>query len=111
MPLIDTGAQRTCLTRRVIAAEQLYAHSKKPIQNVNDVNLHYLYWAQLGFWCESADGLGANVPGNTYFSLPEPTEVMDIANSHWFDALIGMDILQKRELLIERSGHFELRLN
>lgn len=40
--LIDTGAQRTCLSRSVIAKEGLRHHGKRPIQNVHGVERHYL---------------------------------------------------------------------
>jgi hypothetical protein len=83
----------------------LVPHAKKPIQNVHDANLHRLYWANLGFWAERAeDG------GRTYFALPAPTEVIDITSNNWFDAIIGMDILQFYELRFEGSGSFFLRL-
>jgi len=107
--LIDTGAQRSCLTRRTIAIESLVPHAKKPIQNVNDTHPHRLYWAHLGFFAERISDDGEE-QGRTYFSLPEPVEVIDIANNNWFDAIIGMDILQRYELRFEGDGSFYLQL-
>lgn len=107
--LIDTGAQRTCLTRKTIVTESLVPHSKKPIQNVNDAHLHGLYWANLGFWAERLEDDGSSGE-RTYFALPAPVEVIDIANNNWFDAIIGMDILQHYDLRFEGSGSFHLRL-
>jgi hypothetical protein len=103
--LIDTGAQRTCLTHSTIAAEGLRRHGKKPIQNVHSVNIHHLYWVRMGFWCEDAAGLY-----RTYFALPDPVEVIDIASNDGFDAIIGMDVLGRGDLRIDRTGDFELRL-
>jgi hypothetical protein len=108
--LIDTGAQRTCLTRKTIAIESLVDHGKKPIQNVNDSHLHRLYWAHLGFFAERFSDNGEHL-GHTYFSLPEPVEVIDIANNNGFDAIIGMDILRHYELRFEGSGAFHIKLD
>jgi hypothetical protein len=83
-------------------------HAKKPIQNVNDTHLHRLYWANLGFFAERIDDDGENL-GRTYFSLSEPVEVIDIASNNWFDAIIGMDILQHYQLRFE-GRDFYLRL-
>jgi hypothetical protein len=109
--LIDTGAQRTCLTRETIGNEALKPHGKRPIQNVHDVNIHYKFWVNLGFWCESSQPSQPRDTHRTYYALPEPVEVIDIASNYWFDALIGMDVLRRFDLIIERTGEFELRLN
>lgn len=108
--LIDTGAQRTCLTRKTIADESLMPHAKKPIQNVHNANMHYLYWAHLGFWAEASSFPDEPPTDRTYFALPTPTEVIDIASNNWFDAIVGMDILQHYDLRFDKTGHFELRL-
>ena len=108
--LIDTGAQRTCLTKATVQKEQLAAHGKRSIQNVHNVQVHYLYWVNLGFWCEDSTPIGAQESHRTYFALPSPTEVIDIASNYWFDAIIGMDVLRRYDLLIEASGHFQLIL-
>ena len=107
--LVDTGAQRTCLTRETIAKERLVSHMKRPIQNVHDVNIHYLFWVHLGFWCDADAPRGPQETNRTYYGLPAPVEVMDIANSYWFEALIGMDVLQRCDLQLSRTGDFELR--
>lgn len=110
--LIDTGAQRTCLTRRTIANEKLTWHGKRPIQNVYDSNIHYLFWIHLGFWCGGAEPpLGAQETDRTYYALPAPVEVIDIADNYWFDAIVGMDVLRQFDLKVHRSGDFELWLN
>ena len=107
--LIDTGAQRTCLTRRVIAIEGLKSHGKRFIQNVHSEARHYLYWANIGFF---ANGVTEDMSQTrSYFGLTSPTEVIDIANNDSFDAILGMDILERFDLRIDRTGDFELKLN
>lgn len=108
--LIDTGAQRTCLTKSTVQKERLVSHGKRPIQNVHNANIHYLYFVNLGLWCDDPAPLGAQESHKTYFAFEEPTEVIDIASNYWFDAIVGMDVLSRYDLRIERTGHFELRL-
>ena len=107
--LLDTGAQRTCLTRRVIALEGLRRHGKRFIQNVHSEALHYLYWAHLGFWANGTEH--DQHEQRTYLGLPYPTEIIDIADNESFDAIVGMDVLQRFDLRFARTGDFELRLN
>ena len=106
--LVDTGAQRTCLSRTVISNENLKKHGKRFIQNVHSDAVHYLYWANLGFWANgTADDMRET---RTYFALPTATEVIDIAPNTKFDPIIGMDVLQRFDFRFERSGDFEIRL-
>lgn len=108
--LIDTGAQRTCLTRETIAREGLVRHGKRPIQNVHDINIHYLFWIHLGFWCQDDSATTPQSKPNTYFALPAPVEVIDIASNYWFDAIIGMDVLGRLDFRMERNGAFQITL-
>jgi len=109
--LIDTGAQRTCLCREVIKREGLTHHSKKQVQNVHGIERHYLYWAQVGFFCENLANLHDNEGLRTYYGLPDPIEVIDIADNYYFDAIIGMDLISRCDLLIGRDGDFSLRIS
>ncbi|WP_419816146.1 hypothetical protein [Glacieibacterium sp.] len=106
--LIDTGAQRSCLSRSTIAAEHLHWHGKKAIKNVHDQNLHYLFWVNMGFWCERGHVSRGQESNKTYYALDRPVEVIDIAPSYWFDAIIGMDIIGQSNLTISRDGFFEM---
>lgn len=100
--LIDTGAQRTCLTDRTIAIEGLVRHGHKPIRNVHNEVTHSLFMAQIGIW-------GTN-PSRSYFGLEEPIEVINIADNRNFDAILGMDLLERFSFSFDRTGHFELVL-
>ena len=108
--LIDTGAQRTCLARSTIAKEGLNWHGKRAIQNVHDSNIHYLFWTHLGFWCDDVSGNDGEDSRRSYFALPHPVEVIDIADNYWFDAILGMDVIQGYDLSLLRNGLFELKL-
>jgi hypothetical protein len=109
--LLDTGAQRSCLTHSTISRENLQSHGKRPIRNVHNENLHRLYMLDLGFWCEDDKSCGAQGLSATYFALPEPVEVINIADNDVFDAIIGMDILQTIDFEFSRDGSFCLKLS
>lgn len=109
--LVDTGAQRTCLCRNVIAQQGLKHHGKRPIQNVHGVERHYLYWVQMGFFCERLSSLNEGAGQATYFGTEQPTEIIDIADNYWFDAIIGMDFLSQFDFSMDRDGTFSIRLD
>ena len=108
--LLDTGAQRTCLTHRTIASERLQRHGKKFIKNVHDENVHSLFMVRFGIWC-SDDGINFdhNV-GSSYYGLEHAVEVINIADNDRFDAIVGMDVLSKFDTSFFKSGDFEIRL-
>jgi hypothetical protein len=107
--LLDTGAQRTCLTFRTIHEQGLVRHGKRFIKNVHSEALHSLFFANLGVWC---NGVAEHLdPVNSYYALPEPVEVINIADNDRFDAIVGMDVLRHFDLSFERTGDFELKLN
>lgn len=108
--LLDTGAQRTCLTRKTIAAENLQRHGKKFIQNVHDENVHSLFMVRFGFWCSEVDGQSARDGGNSYYGLSDPVEVINIADNDRFDAIVGMDVLSMFDTSFFHSGDFEIRV-
>lgn len=107
--LLDTGAQRTCLTHKTIGEQQLVRHGNRFIKNVHSEALHSLFFVNLGVWCNGeADHLE---PINSYYALSDPVEVINIGDNDRFDAIIGMDVLRAFDLSFDRTGHFELRLN
>ncbi len=108
--LLDTGAQRTCLTYRTIAAEQLLRHGKKFIKNVHDENVHSLFWVRFGFWCTEGALNGTQDTGNSYYGLDDPVEVINIADNDRFDAILGMDILSRFDLTFSKTGDFCINL-
>jgi hypothetical protein len=106
--LLDTGAQRTCLTHRTILEQGLVRHGNRFIKNVHSEALHSLFFVNLGVWC---NGVATHLdPVNSYYALPDAVEVINIADNDRFDAIIGMDVLRRFDVCFERSGHFEVRL-
>ena len=107
--LLDTGAQRTCLTQHTINAEGLKNHGKKLLRNVHSEALHRLYYANIGFWTNGVSE-DPNSTTRSYFAWSRPIEVMNIADNENFDAIIGMDILENFSLNFSKGGHFEMQL-
>ncbi len=108
--LLDTGAQRTCLTYRTIAAEGLVRHGKRFIKNVHNENVHSLFWVSFGIWCSENADMGAQDSSNSYFGLEEPVEVINIADNDRFDAIVGMDVLSRFDVSFARTGDFCINL-
>lgn len=109
--LIDTGAQRTCLTNHVISAERLIRHGHRHIRNVHSEATHSLFMTMLGIFAgDDGNQDGEFEPSKTYFGLEEPVEVINIADNDNFDAIIGMDVLERFDFRFTRAGIFELDL-
>ncbi|WP_292928427.1 hypothetical protein [Novosphingobium sp. PASSN1] len=107
--LIDTGAQRTCLSHATIAREGLASHAKRPIQNVHSVQAHLLYWINVGFIFET-DRLDGGEPIRSFFGVEFPVEAINIADNHSFDVILGMDVLQNFDFEFRAEGQFILNL-
>lgn len=110
--LIDTGAQRSCLTQNVIDQTGLMRHRHKPLKTIHgELKSHSLYFVSLGFWLPSETSNYSNESSSSYFSLTHPMEMFGINNNETFDALIGMDILSMFDFSFsKRSQEFEIEL-
>jgi hypothetical protein len=108
--LIDTGAQRTCLTNHTIAKEKLSRHGKKFIKNVRDEHMHSLFMVKIGFWCEDEQILDAQQLNKSFYGLDRPTEVINISDNNLFDAIIGMDVLKFFDFRFYKNGDFVISL-
>lgn len=78
-------------------------HGHKFIRNVHSEATHSLFMAMVGIW--------ANEPSRGYFGAECPLEVINIADNENFDAILGMDLLEKYAFSFDGSGDFELRLS
>ena len=107
--LIDTGAQRTCLSRNAIAAENLNSHSKRVIQNVHSQEVHRLYFINIGFMV-TTEGVNGSESERSYYAVERPCEAINIADNENFDDIIGMDVLEQFDFQFEKTGDFYLKL-
>jgi len=108
--LIDTGAQRTCLTNSTIAKEGLIRHGHKFIRNVHNEATHSLFMALIGIYGHDGRDQWDTEPARSYFGIETPVEVINIADNENFDAILGMDVLENYAFRFDRGGDFELDL-
>lgn len=77
-------------------------HGHKFIRNVHNEATHSLFMALVGIW--------ATDPVRGYFGIEAPIEVINITDNQNFDAILGMDLLERFPFSFSGAGEFELRL-
>ena len=107
--LLDTGAQRTCLTQSTINTEGLGSHGKRPLRNVHNIAIARLYYANIGFWSNGTSDAADSI-NRSYYAWDRPIEVMGIADNENFDVIIGMDVLENFSFSFAKGGGFEIQL-
>lgn len=66
----------------------------------------------MGIWCtEPGDFEGSPEETKTLFQLPGAFEAVMIRDNHWFDVIIGMDIIQNHDLRMVKGGKFIFELS
>lgn len=108
--LIDTGAQRSCLSNNTIATERLVRHGHKLIRNVHSQATHSLYMASIGIFGTAPHERWSMDSGLSYFGLPHPIEFINIDDNANFDAILGMDVLENFTFTFSKDSTFELNL-
>lgn len=101
--LVDTGARRTCVTEKIAQDLNMRRIGEVEVWNVKRAERHWTYLFQVAIWPDSADG----TPLPPY-GIGDEIEGIDVGNHPYFDVLIGMDIISRGTLLIEKSGKFSM---
>ncbi|HEX8412885.1 MAG TPA: aspartyl protease family protein [Sphingomicrobium sp.] len=96
--LIDTGAQRTCITRSAAARIGLRPRGKIPMGNVSSIEMHNRYRFVLTAWYDDPTGRG--------WYMFDTVEGADFKDNEDFDVLIGMDVIGQGDLTITRVSTF-----
>lgn len=102
--LIDTGCTRTCVTRRVVDNLSLEVVARLLVSSPTEIQRRKAYEFRLGFYSETASG------SRTLYMLPDPIVGPDFVDNPNFDVLIGMDVISRGRLAIERGGDFVLEV-
>jgi hypothetical protein len=102
--LIDTGASISSVSRSIVFGRRLVRRGKIDVDSASGQFRHGLYLVSLGFVTNSEER------GRGVFMLDEPVEVIDVPDNNAFDIIVGMDVLERCDLELKRSGAFRLRL-
>ena len=107
--LVDTGAQGTCITKRVADELGLKPSGKMPVVGVSGKSYHNYYLFHVGFIItysgktkSGQDAIETNLNINNRIIAGAELIVPDSG----FDVLLGMDILSVGSLAIEGNGTF-----
>lgn len=101
--LLDTGATRTCITRKAAARAGLKPQGKVRIGNVSSFEMHNQYAFVLGVWFGSPGGDRGFYGFDTILGV-------DFKDNDDFDVLIGMDVISRGDLTLLRDGSFTWQL-
>lgn len=107
--LLDTGANITCLCDNVVRERRLRVHGFIPMVGGQGRSLHDTHIVRLGVVCENTSNPGANDQRGLYQF--EPVEAAAIRENHWFDIIIGMDIIAQHDLRLTKGGGFLFELS
>lgn len=103
--LVDTGAQRTVLSRSIITQRQLTRTGHMEFAGLHGARTHSRYLANIGLWADQPELGGAQ----TLYQLEDPVEVVDMENNRNFDLIIGFDVLKLFSFSYDKNAKsFEL---
>lgn len=99
--LIDTGATRTGISRRIVERHQLESRTKVLVQGADSMPARRpAYAMSLGLFCEMAAAPNGAI---TLFVLPGELIAPAFLDNANFDVLIGMDVLSMGRLIVDRQ--------
>ena len=114
--LVDTGAQRSVVSRSVIQEQQLVRIGHMQFAGLHGARTHSRYLAIIGLWVHRID---RHDPPDTYshaerslFNLDETVEVVDMDDNLNFDLILGFDVLKQSTFRFDRNEQtFELQVS
>lgn len=96
--LIDTGAQRSVITRSVISEQNLMRTGHMQFASLHGPQTHSRYLADIAIWTKR---VGENATASQYekaeltlYKMPEAFEIADMQNNENFDMILGFDVLK-----------------
>ena len=104
---IDTGAQTTCITKRVIDYYSMKPNGRTEIISVSGQGEVNTFVFTVGFLLgTSPNKIGSAFAGNFFFFPTIMGAEIYAHDDDDLDILIGMDIISRGSLHIEASGYF-----
>jgi predicted aspartyl protease len=96
--LVDTGAQRTVVSRSVIAGQNLIRTGHMEFSGLHGPQTHSRYLASIGIWTHRIENNAAsvNLAGSelSLFAIETPFEVVNMDDNINFDLILGFDVLK-----------------
>ena len=114
--LVDTGAQRTVVSRSVIAEHALLRTGHMEFGGLHGTQTHSRHLASIGLWAKRVESSNSTVDfENTelsLFSLEEPYEVVDMQDNANFDLILGFYVLKMFRFRFDPQDQmFEIIIN
>lgn len=111
--LVDTGAQRTVVSRAVIRQLGLLRTGHMEFGGLHGPRTHSRYLASIGIWARRLGPTEARVDLQdcelTLFTVEPPFEVVDMADNANFELILGFDVLKQFSFgYDQKSGLFEI---
>lgn len=96
--LVDTGAQRSVLSRSLIMQEQLVRTGHMQFSGLHGAQTHSRYLATIGIWVRRVSDTFADADfrnaEQSLFNFETPFEVVDMQDNLNFDLILGFDVLK-----------------
>lgn len=96
--LVDTGAQRSVLSRSVIQDLRLLRVGHMQFSSLHGPKTHSRFLASVGFWARRVFSIGDPIAFDraevSLFNLEDPVELVDMADNTNFDLILGFDVLK-----------------
>lgn len=96
--LVDTGAQRTVVSRSIITKQRLMRIGHMEFAGLHGRKTHTRYLASIGLWVRRIEGKGDTTEferlERSLFSIEQPFEIVDMDENLNFDLILGLDVLK-----------------
>jgi hypothetical protein len=107
--LVDTGAQRTVVSRLVIQEQKLVRTGHMQFSGLHGAHTHSRFLASIGLWVRRIsidDRLDEYQNAErSLFNLDAPIEVVDMNDNINFDLILGFDVLKQFSFKFDAASH------
>ncbi|MEZ5710157.1 MAG: hypothetical protein R3E02_12300 [Blastomonas sp.] len=111
--LVDTGAQRTVISKTAISEQNLVRIGHMQFAGIHGPQTHTRYLCGIGLWANRIDAgqsyYDSEPDTRTLFLLEEPIEIVDMEPNANFDLILGWDVLKQFSFSFDmKTRSFEL---
>lgn len=106
--LVDTGAQRSVVSRSIIQDQMLVRIGHMQFSGLHGPRTHSRFLASIGLWVrrlDTQDGArGYSEAERSLFNFDAPIEVVDMNDNINFDLILGFDVLKQVSFQFDRTN-------